>query len=100
MSDKDELEKKKKEIKDTLRCPYCDEPLKKWEVPQTLFTQWPNEYFYICFNDECSYFIRGWDAMASQGRHCTYRLMYDPLTDCCQPAPVPTSDALRDGIIE
>ena len=100
MNDKDELEKKKSLIKDTLCCPYCDEPLKKWKVPQNLFTQWPNEYFYICFNDECSYFIRGWDAMASQGRHCTYRLMYDPLTDCCQPAPVPTSDALRDGIIE
>lgn len=97
---KDNIEKKKSEIKDTLCCPYCDAPLKKWEVPQTLFTEWPNEYFYVCFNDECSCFLRGWDAMAKLGRHCTHRLMYDPLTDCCQPAPVKSRDALRDFIIE
>lgn len=95
-----EIERKKTEVKDTLCCPHCDTPLKKWEVPQSQFLEWPNEYFYICFNDECPYFVRGWDAMAAQGNDCSYRLMYDPLTDSCQPAPVQSHMALRDGIIE
>ncbi|MFC1925795.1 hypothetical protein ACFLW2_03755 [Chloroflexota bacterium] len=96
----DDIEKKKSEIKDTLCCPHCDTPLKKWDVPQSIFTQWPNEFFYICFNDDCSYFLRGWDAMARMGRTCSHRLMYDPLTDCCQPIPVNSRELLRDGIIE
>lgn len=95
-----EIEKKKGDIKNTLRCPHCDAELKKLEVPQTSFTEWPNEYFYICLNDECPYFVRGWDAMAEQGNHCSYRLMYDPLTDCCQPAPVASKDSLIDVIVE
>lgn len=97
---KEEIEKKKSQIKDTLCCPHCDSPLKKWEVPQSIFLQWPNEYFYICFNDECPYFLGGWEAMAAQGRHCSYRLMYDDLTDSCQPAPVVNRETLRDGLIE
>ena len=97
---KGEIEKKKLMIKDTLRCPYCDTPLKKWEVPQSLFIQWPNEYFYICFNDDCPYFLQGWEAMSAQGRHCSYRLMYDDMTNSCQPAPVVNRETLRDGIIE
>jgi len=96
----DEIRRKKEEIKDTLRCPYCNAELKKWKVPQNIFTEWPNEYLYICFNDECSYFVKGWETMAEQGNPCTYRLMYDPLTDCCNPFPVMNRNALKDGIME
>jgi len=96
----DEIQKKKKGIKDTMRCPYCDAELKKWKVPQNIFIEWPNEYFYICFNDECSYFIGGWKAMEKLGRPCTYRLMYDPLTDRCEPLLVMNNNMLKDGIIE
>jgi hypothetical protein len=98
--DKDEIKRRKEAIKDTLCCPYCGERLKKWEVPQTVFTQWPNEFFYVCMNDDCSYFNRGWYTMASQGNPCSYRLMYDPLTDSCNPIPVFNKETLRDGIIE
>ena len=98
--DRQDILAKKTEIKETLRCPYCGAELKKWEVPQSVFTEWPNEYFYICFNDECPYFVGGWEAMAGQGNHCTYRLMYDPLADCCHPIPVMNRSMLRDGIID
>jgi|GEM_PF-787026 len=97
---KEEIEQRKKEIKDTLRCPHCGERLKKWVVPQTPFTTWPNEYMYICFNDECSYLVRGREYMAQSGMCSMYRLMYDPLQDCCQPIPVPNTSALKDGIME
>ena len=96
---KQEVQRKTQEISKTLRCPHCGEKLEKWAVPQNCFTQWPNEYMYICFNDECPYFVRGWDSMASQMNPGSYRLMYDPLTDSCQPVPVFNRTMLREGIM-
>ena len=95
-----DIEQRKREIKDTLCCPHCGEKLRKWAVPQNAFTEWPNDFFYVCMNDECPYFLRGWDAMAVQGNRCSYRLCYDPLADCCQPIPVLSKKTLRDGLID
>ena len=99
---KEEIETRKKRMKYTLQCPHCGVSFKKWQVPYNPFCYtWDSEYMYVCFNDECPYFVRGWDFMASQGNTGTsYRLMYNPDTDRCMPVPVPSSKALRDGIIE
>ena len=97
---REEIERRKKEIRDTLCCPYCGERLKKWLVPPTAMTTWPNEFMYVCLDDECPYFLRGWSVMESMGKTCSYRLMYDPLTDNCQPIPVPNRIALRDSIVD
>ena len=94
------VDERKQEVGKTLCCPHCGDELKKWEVPQHCFTEWPNEYMYICFNDECPYFVRGWDSMAKQMNPGSYRLMYDPLTDTCQPVPVYNRNTLRDGIMQ
>ena len=94
------VEERKKEISRTLRCPHCGDELKKWEVPQHCFTQWPNDYMYICFNDECPYYVRGWNSMSAQMNPGSYRLMYDPLTDSCQPVPVSNQNMLKDGIVQ
>lgn len=99
-SHRDEIERRRREIRNTLRCPHCGERLMKWAVPQTVFTEWPNDFFYVCMNDECPYFVRGWDAMAAQGNPCSYRLRYDPLTDSCDPIPVFSTQTLKDGIID
>jgi len=100
--DKEEVEQRKACIKETLCCPYCGQKLSKWEVPDNPFCQtWDNEFMYICFNDECPYFVRGWDKMyrdTLQGM--SYRLMYNPEKDRCMPIPVPSHQALKDGIIE
>ncbi len=98
--DAEQVAQRKRTIRDTLCCPYCGTRLKKWLVPDTPFTEWPNEFMYICFNNECGYFVGGWDAMAAQGNPCSYRLMYDPLRDACHPVPVLSREALRDGIVE
>jgi len=99
---KDDLKRKKAFIKETLCCPHCDQKLSKWEIPDNPFCQtWDNEFMYICFNDECPYFVRGWDKMyrdTQQGM--SYRLMYNPEKDRCMPIPVPSHQALRDGIVE
>ena len=101
-ADPDELEAKKREIKQNHCCPYCGQKMEKWEVPDNPFIQtWDNDFMYICFNDECPYYVRGWDVMTRQTKgSMSYRLMYNPENDCCLPIPVPTPLALREGIIE
>ena len=47
--EKEELKRQTEAVKNTLRCPYCQEKLKKWAVPQTPFTEWENEFMYVCF---------------------------------------------------
>lgn len=97
----EDLEKREKAIKDTLECPHCGEKLKLWAVPNTPFTMWDAEYLYVCFNDSCPYFVRGWDTMNGQGnRGFSYRLMYDPYRDNCQSLPAPTVNAMKENIVE
>ncbi|MBN2123660.1 MAG: class I SAM-dependent methyltransferase [Deltaproteobacteria bacterium] len=99
---REELERRKKAVKETLCCPHCGEKLKKWAVPDNPFCcTWDNDYMYICFNDACPYYVRGWDFMYREGnRGASYRLMYNPEKDCCMPVPVPSPRALRESIVE
>jgi SAM-dependent methyltransferase len=95
-----ELERRKAAVRETLKCPYCDEDLRKWAVPQTPFTEWDEEFMYICFNDRCPYLLRGWQTMERQGnRSFSYRLMYNPGNDRCTPVPIPSLGALRASIV-
>jgi len=100
--DPGELEKRKRAIKETLCCPYCGEKMSKWAVPENPFeVTWDNDFMYICFNDACPYYVRGWDFMYRDGnRGASYRLRYNPDKDCCMPVPVPSPNALRENIIE
>lgn len=99
--DKETLELRKALVKETLQCPHCDEKLKKWKVPDNPFCQtWDNEFMYICFNDDCPYFVRGWDKIYREtNQGISYRLMYNPVNDRCMPVPVPSHQALKDGIM-
>ncbi len=98
----EDLERRKRAVKQTLRCPYCEQKLRKWIVPDNPFSQtWDNEFMYLCFNDHCPYYVLGWDFMYCKGnRGVSYRLMYNPEKDRCMPIPVPTPQALRDGIAD
>jgi SAM-dependent methyltransferase len=95
----EEIKQRTSRVQVSLRCPYCDATLQKWQVPDTPFIEWPGEFQYICFNDQCAYFVGGWSTMATQGNPCSYRFMYDPATGGCHPVPVLSKDALRDGIV-
>jgi len=80
-------------------CPYCNLEMKKWRTPP--LSTWSAEYFYVCFNDECSYYIEGWNYMQQSTRvACSYRHRYDPETGACGPLPVWSPDAGKDAIIE
>jgi SAM-dependent methyltransferase len=97
----EEIQRRKAAVKDTLCCPYCDASLRKWAVPQTPFTEWPNEFMYGCFNDSCPYLVEGWEEMGRQGNGgWSYRLVYNPLNDAVMPMPVPNLNAMKDNIID
>jgi SAM-dependent methyltransferase len=99
--DPDELTMRMRDVKDTLRCPHCDERLRKWGVPQNPFSEWDTDFLYVCFNDECPYLVRGWEVMFKQGnRGLSYRFSYHHLRDRCMSIPVATLHAGKDGIID
>jgi SAM-dependent methyltransferase len=82
-------------------CPYCGDKLKKWEVPQTPFTEWDIDYMYVCFNDVCPYLVGGWEEMGRQGNlGSSYRLMFNPQSQTLMPMAVPSLLTAKDGIVD
>lgn len=97
----EEVARRQARVGSTLACPHCGERLLKWAVPQTPFTEWDNEFMYICFNDSCPYMLSGWEAMGRQGNlGSSYRFMYNPANGGCFPVPILSLKALRDGIVD
>lgn len=80
-------------------CAHCNSELKKWAVPPT--STWDAEYFFVCFNDECPYFVRGWERIQQTVRtHASYRYHINPMNGKAGPLPVWSMDALKDGILD
>jgi hypothetical protein len=80
-------------------CPHCGTSMKKWRIPPT--STWTTEYQYVCFNDECPYFVQGWQWMMEQMHvSASYRHRYNPENDTSGPLPVWSYQALKNDIIE
>jgi len=80
-------------------CPHCGSRLKKWRVP--VDATWSEEFFYACFNDDCSYFRDGWGWMKEQyNQVASYRYMINPTTGASSMLPVWSDSAIREMIVE
>jgi hypothetical protein len=79
-------------------CPHCGARLEKWRVPEG--ASWTEEYFFVCFNDACPYYRRGWEWMLEHYGHvASYRYMLNPTTGAESQIPVWSDTATREMII-
>lgn len=73
--------------------------MKKWLVPEE--ATWDEEFFYVCFNDECPYYVEGWKWMKQNfSQEASYRYAINPTTGNCLPIPVWSDQATREMIVE
>lgn len=78
-------------------CPHCGAEMNPIRTPMD--SSWGGEVHYICFNDDCCYFVESWDSLERQGISRTgYRCRMDP-RGCCGPAPVWSNDALKEQVL-
>ena len=92
------VEKKKKNEDLSMHCPHCQTALTPWKPPEG--SSWGDSVHYVCFNDECTYYVRGWEWMYTKFRQkVSYRFRYNPDTGEKGPLPVWSPRALRERII-
>lgn len=80
-------------------CPHCGQPMSKW-IPN-FDNSWGPQYQFVCFNDECPYYLKGWEWMREKfQQNCSYRYRFNPDNGEGGPLPVWSKMALRGGIVE
>jgi len=67
---------------DKPHCPHCDREMTLWEVPQVAVSDglgWGTPYLFICFNDECPSYKKGWDHLQkAMEQTASYRCINEP----------------------
>jgi len=80
-------------------CPHCGNLLNKWATPAE--SSWGEGFQCACFNDECSYYVRGWKWMKEKYNvNASYRYRCDPKTGETGPLPVWSEDALKAQVVD
>lgn len=63
-------------------CPHCDREMALWEVPQIPVSDglgWGTPYLFICFNDDCPSYKKGWDHIQDcMEQKASYRCINEP----------------------
>jgi len=86
------------------KCPYCGVVMSMWEVPSIPVGDglgWGVPYLFLCFNDECSLYVEGWDNIKENYAHtASYRCMCYPGTEQFECMPVFSPVGAQGQIID
>ncbi len=73
-------------------CPHCSKEMSLWEVPSIPMGDglgWGEPYLFVCFNDECPLYLKGWDSVQENfGHNASYRCMCYPRSGKFECMPV------------
>jgi hypothetical protein len=85
-------------------CPHCNVQLSCCEAPPIHVGDglgWGAEALFICLNDHCSLFLKGWEQIERQyGHHSSYRYMELPGSTEANVMMVGNSDAFKACVID
>jgi len=57
-------------------CPYCNQLMEQMD---SRYLDWESPYLWVCFNNDCTLFKKGWDhMMETVGQLVSYRCMIQP----------------------
>ena len=80
-------------------CPHCNAKMNHWKAPED--SDWAGAVKYVCFNDECPYYVRGWAWMEEKyGNKSSYRHSINPKSGQEAPLAVAYPDHMKEGIID
>lgn len=85
-------------------CPHCDQQLSCCEAPPIHVGDglgWGSDVLFICLNDYCKLFLKGWDNCETKyGHHASYRFMKLPGSTENNVMMVGNSDAFKGSIVD
>jgi hypothetical protein len=93
-----------KYIEEKHYCPHCSGNLKLCHAPPVHVGDglgWGSEFLFVCLNDECPLFIKGWDYIENQYGHVgSYRYMEIPNSKESYNMMVVGKDAFTGSIVD
>ena len=85
-------------------CPHCGREMTIWEVPPVPCGDglgWGTPYLYLCYNDECPLYVRGWeDIEKNYGHKSSYRCLCYPGTKTFECLPVFSSQGGKGQMVD
>ncbi|MCP3871757.1 MAG: zinc ribbon domain-containing protein [Desulfobacteraceae bacterium] len=100
---KDELLEKYIKM-DKPQCPHCETEMTLWEVPSINFSDglgWGTPYLFVCFNDDCSSYKKGWDHMSeTMEAKSSYRCYVEPGQQNFEYMPVFSPEGATGGKLD
>lgn len=82
-------------VKEAPTCPHCNAVMEKLDAR---YLDWGLPYLWVCYNNDCTFFKRGWEhMMENYGQVVSYRFMIQPDTGTVGVIPAFSLEYLRES---
>lgn len=89
---------------DKPQCPHCEKDMTLWEIPPINFSDglgWQTPYLFVCFNDECPSYKKGWEHLGDTVEMpASYRCYVEPGQTNFEYMPVFSPIGASGGVID